>query len=105
MTVIEKLNDINSVIKELFEFVQDAEETKDDFHEYLSTMGAVNATPNQMEKLFIPYVFERNLGEPLKSVIEIFNESKNLKNPEIAKSLLTAQYSVFRVVKILRNVF
>ena len=57
MTVIEKLNDINGVIKELFEFVQDAKETKEDFREYLSTMGALNATPNQMEKLFIPYVF------------------------------------------------
>ena len=82
MTVIEKLNDINDVLKELFEFVQSDELTKTDFHEYLATMGALNATPSQMEKLFIPYVFERNLGEPAKSVIEIFNGSKNLKNKE-----------------------
>ena len=70
MTVIEKLNDINNVIKELFEFVQTDDATKTDFQEYLSTMGALNASPNQMEKLFIPYVFERNLGEPdRKSVV------------------------------------
>ena len=105
MTVIEKLNDINSVIKDLFEFVQDADETKDDFREYLSTMGAMNATPNQMEKLFIPYVFERNLGEPAKSIIEIYNDSKSVKNPDIAKSFLNAQYSVFRIEKILKNGF
>ncbi|MCD8378074.1 MAG: SEC-C domain-containing protein [Candidatus Gastranaerophilales bacterium] len=105
MTVIEKLNDINNVIKELFEFVQIDSSTKDDFHEYLSTMSAVNATPNQMEKLFIPYVFERNLGEPAQSVIEIFNNNKKLKNPKIARSLLNAQYSVFRVKKILKNGF
>lgn len=105
MTVIEKLNDINGVIKELFEFVRDSEETKSDFHEYLSTIGAMNATPAQMEKLFVPYVFERNLGEPPKSVIEIYNEKGKLANPELSKSLLTAQYSVFRIEKILKNGF
>ncbi len=105
MTVIDKLNDINGVIKELFEFVINDETTKSDFQEYLTTLGAVNATPAQMEKIFVPYVFERNLGTPMKSVIELFNESKNLSNPEIAKSLLSAQYSVFRVVKILKNGF
>ena len=72
MTVIEKLNDINGVIKELFEFVRESEETKSDFNEYLATIGAMKATPAQMEKLFIPYVFERNLGEPPKTVIEIY---------------------------------
>ena len=105
MTVIEKLNNINDVIKELFEFVQENESTKNDFHEYLSTMSALNATPYQMEKLFIPYVFERNIGEPSKSVIEIFNSQKNLKNKTVAKSLLNAQYSIFRVEKILKNGF
>ena len=103
--VIDKLNEINGVIKELFEFVREDDSTKDDFNEYLSTMGALNASPAQMEKLFIPYVFERNLGEPAKSVVEIFAESKNLSNPDIAKSLLTAQYTVFRIEKILKNGF
>ena len=105
MTVIDKLNDINSVIKELFDFVREDEQTKEDFQEYLSTMGTLNPSPAQMEKLFIPYVFERHLGETPKSVVEIFCESKNLSNPEVAKSLLTAQYTVFRVEKVLKNGF
>ena len=105
MTVIEKLNDINEVVKELFEFVISDETTKEDFSEYLSTMGAMNASPAQMEKLFIPYAFERNLGEPPKSVIELYNENGELANPEVSKSLLTAQYSVFRIEKVLKNGF
>ncbi len=105
MTVIEKLNDINGVVKELFEFVISDETTKEDFGEYLSTMGAMNASPAQMEKLFIPYAFERNLGEPPKSVIELYNENGKLANPEVSKSLLTAQYSVFRIEKVLKNGF
>ncbi len=46
--VIDKLNEINGVIKELFEFVREDDSTKDDFNEYLSTMGALNASPAQM---------------------------------------------------------
>ena len=103
--VIDKLNEINGVIRELFEFVQTDETTKEDFKEYLSTMGTATPTPSQMEKLFIPYAFERNLGTPIKSVIEIFNDSKTASNQKIAKSFLTAQYSVFRVEKILKNGF
>lgn len=105
MTVIDKINDINEVIKELFEFVQTDSSTKNDFTEYLSTLSALNASPAQMEKLFIPYAFERKLGEPPKSIIEIFNESKSVKNKKMAKSLLTAQYSIFRIEKILKNGF
>ena len=97
MTVIEKLNDINEVLKELYEFVQSDEQTKTDFHEYLATMGALNATPSQMEKLFIPYVFERNLGEPAKSVIQIFNDNGTLQNKDVAKSLLNAQMELSKV--------
>jgi uncharacterized protein YchJ len=105
MTVIEKLNEINEVIKELFEFVQTSDKTKDDFQEYLTTMGMPNPTPNQMEKLFIPYAFERRLGESSKTVVEIYNEFGELKNPEVSKSLLNSQYSIFRVERILKNGF
>jgi hypothetical protein len=105
MTVIDKLNDINDVIRDLFDFVRENEATKEDFTEYLSTMSALNASPAQMEKLFITYVFERNLGEPAKSVVELFAENKKTKNKEVAKSFLTAQYSVFRIEKILKNGF
>ena len=38
-------------------------------------------------------------------MIEIFNSQKNLKNKTVAKSLLNAQYSIFRVEKILKNGF
>ena len=105
MTVIDKLNDINTVIKELFEFVQTDSLTKEDFNEYLSTIAGGTVSAQQMEKLFIPYVFERNLGIPSKSVIELFCESKQGKKNPISQSLLTAQYSIFRIIKILKNGF
>lgn len=105
MNAIEKIIGINEVLKDIFKFVQEDEEIKTDFNEYLSTMGALNATSTQMEKLFIPYVFERYLGEPAKNIIELYNERGKSGKPEIAKSFLTAQYSIFKIKRILKNGF
>ena len=54
MTVIEKINDINATIKEVFEFTQNNEKVKADFDEYLATIGARNISLNQIEKIFLP---------------------------------------------------
>ena len=40
MIVIEKINEINDVVKEIFEFTQSDLTIKADFAEYLATMGA-----------------------------------------------------------------
>ena len=48
MTVIEKINEINVAIKEVFEFTQTNETIRNDFSEYLATIGAKDITPNQM---------------------------------------------------------
>jgi hypothetical protein len=63
------------------------------------------ATPAQLEKIFIPYVFERRIGEPAKAIIEHYCERGSKKKNEIAKSLLTAQYSIFKIKRILKNGF
>lgn len=105
MSAIEKIIGINEVLKDIFRFVQEDDEIKTDFQEYLSTMGALNATSTQMEKLFIPYVFERYLGEPAKSIIELYNERGNSNKPEISKSFLNAQYTIFEIKRILKNGF
>ena len=54
-----------------------------------------------MEKIFLPYIFERNLDG--KSILEMFKE-ENPKN-EIVDNLLNAQASVFEIKKILKNGF
>ncbi len=101
MTVIEKISDINETIKEIFEFTQSNEKVRADFEEYLSTIGARNISVNQMEKIFLPYIFERYIDN--KSVIEMFSETA--KNKEIAESLARALSSVFEIKRILKNGF
>ena len=101
MTVIEKISEINEVIKEVFEFTQANEIVRADFEEYLSTMGARNIPLNQMEKIFLPYIFERNINE--KSILEMFRETAS--NKEIADGLINAIASVFEIKRILKNGF
>ena len=101
MTVIEKINEINDVIKEVFEFTQSNETVKSDFDEYLATIGARYISLNQMEKIFLPYIFERRIQD--KSIMEMFLETA--KNKEIAESLVNAEASIFEIKRILKNGF
>ena len=101
MTVIEKINEINEVIKEVFEFTQANDVVREDFNEYLAIIGAANISLNQMEKIFLPYIFERKIDGV--SILEMF--AQTAKNKEIAESLVKAQPSVFEIKRILKNGF
>lgn len=101
MTVIEKINEINESIKDLFLFTQSNDIVREDFKEYLATIGARELSQTQMEKIFLPYVFERRIDDI--SILEMFNEVA--KNKEVAESLLNAQASIFEVKKVLKYGF
>ena len=101
MTVLEKINEINEALKEIFDFTQTNETINSDFTEYLSTIGARNISLNQMEKIFLPYVFERRIGGT--SILEMYTEEKGAK--DIIAKLNEAQSSIFEIKKILKNGF
>ena len=101
MTVLEKINEINDALKEIFDFTQTNETINSDFTEYLSTIGARNISLNQMEKIFLPYVFERRING--KSILEMYTEEKGAK--DIIEKLNDAQSSIFEIKKILKNGF
>jgi len=101
MMVIDKINEINDFLKEVFEFTQRNEEVKSDFNEYLATIGARDVSLNQMEKIFLPYIFERRIDK--KPVLEMFRDENGAN--AVTDSLLNAQASVFEIKKILKNGF
>ena len=101
MTVIEKINEINEIVKQIFDFTQKNEVVKADFDEYLATIGARNIPLNQMEKIFLPYIFERKINN--KSILEMFEEENGSK--EIITSLKNTVASIFEIKKILKNGF
>lgn len=106
LTVIEKLKAISETIDNLINFVQTNEEIKPDFNEYLTTIGAVDIAPSQIQSICLPYIFERNINS--KSVIEIFLE-KTKKATKYAKTIIkgltSSVSSIFEVKKIYKNGF
>ena len=103
MTVIEKITEINDVLKDIFNYTQKNNEVKTDFDEYLATIGSKNISLNQMEKIFLPYIFERRLNN--KFILELYREENKNKNEDIINSLIDAQASIFEIKKILKNGF
>ena len=101
MTVIEKINDINESIKDILEFTQKNETIKNDFSEYLSTIGARELSSSQMEKIFLPYIFERRIDN--FSILEMYKEVA--KNKDVVEGLIKAQSSIFEIKRILKNGF
>ena len=105
MPVIEKITEINEVVKEIFDYTQSNTVIQDDFNEYLATIGAREIPLNQMEKIFLPYIFERKIGAEHKAILEMMLEDGKTKNEAIVKSLLKAQNSIFEIKRILKNGF
>ena len=103
MTVIEKITEINDIVKDIFDFTQSNDVVKNDFMEYISTIGAKNISLNQMEKIFLPYIFERRIAD--KSILEMFDNESKSKNKDLIKSLIKAQNSIFEIKRILKNGF
>jgi len=106
ITIIDKLNTISAVMGDLINFVQTNETVKSDFEEYLTTIGASNSTPAQMQSICLPYIFERNIDS--KNIVEIFLEQSKKATKYVKlviKGLTHSVSSVFEVKKILKNGF
>ncbi len=105
MSIIEQIISINDVLKEIFNYIRTDSVIKPDFEEYLATIGAKSVPSSQIEKIFLPYIFERTIGANAKTVIEMFCNSGVSKSPEIAKALSNNIYSAFAIKKVLKNGF
>ncbi|MCQ2744242.1 MAG: hypothetical protein MJ230_05555, partial [bacterium] len=123
MTVIEKIVEINDVLKgiknrTIFTFQSrkcskknltnerkkkekdmeylnsnfESTSQENDFNEYLATLGAKNLSLNQMEKVFLPYIFERNIDG--KSILQMFKEN-GCQNEEIVDGFIKSVSFVF----------
>ena len=98
MTVIEKINEINEVIKEVFEFTQKDEKIREDFYEYLSTIGAREIPLNQMEKEGL-IIREASLNDKRK--INIFLTSSGYELFKILDKIIQAHLLVYQQISLL----
>ena len=101
MLILEDLKEINETIKNLAEFIQKDDAVKNDFQEYIKTVGNMN-----FQSACFNYIFERNLDN--KSIIKIYTETiKDLskETKAILKALNNSISSIFEIKRVLQNGF
>lgn len=108
MNIEERMESINSVIRDIAEFIQTDVTVKEDFNEYLRTIGANTKGQIPIQNVAFSYILERNLGEELKSIPQLFIEnSKGIDKDkkEIAEAIDSSISSVFEVKKVTKTGF
>lgn len=108
MIIQDRMESINSVIKSIAEFIQTHEEIKTDFNEYLRTIGASSKTGVPLQTACFSYILERNLGEDLKSIPELYLENnKNLdkETKDIVNAIDKSISSIFEIKKVTKTGF
>ena len=107
MPVITEIQTISETIGNIINFVQNSEKTKEDFEEYIKTIGAGNISSSQLQALCIPYITERTIFSENKTVPELYTENNDLTEieKEIAFGLNNSVSSVFEIKKRLNNGF
>lgn len=108
MNIQERMDSINGVIKNIADFIQSHEEIKLDFNEYLRTIGANSKGNVPLQTACFSYILERNLGEDLKSIPQLYLEnSKGLdkETKEIVEAIDNSISSVFEIKKVTKAGF
>ncbi len=108
MNIEERKESINSVIRDIADFIQKDETVKIDFNEYLKTIGANSRRQIPIQNAAFSYILERNLGEELKSIPQLYIENtKGLDKDkkEIVEAIDNSISSVFEVKKVTRHGF
>lgn len=108
MNIEERLESINNVIRDIAEFIQTNDLVKGDFNEYLKTIGANSRGNISLQSAAFSYILERNLGEELKSIPQLYLENtKGLdkEKKDIAEAIDNSISSVFEVKKVTKSGF
>ena len=101
MLIIEDLKVINDVIKNLADFVQNDDSVKNDFSEYLKSIGNTN-----LQSAYFTYIFERNLdGKSIPVLYLEKNKKISSEEKKVVKALLKTLSSIYEIKKVLQNGF
>lgn len=108
MSVIDKLSSISDTLSSVFKFAQENSEIKEDFDEYLKTIGLYNAPASEINSVLVTYVFERAFHKGADNVFSMYLKEKqdidsNTKN--IVLALQNAIDALFEVKAVQKTGF
>ena len=108
MILQERIDGINAAIKKIADFIQENKDIKDDFNEYLKTIGQNSKNGVPFLTACFSYILERNLGEDYKSIPELYlenNKKVDKDTKEVVKALENSISSVFEIKRITKSGF
>ena len=108
MSVIDKLSSISDTLSSVFQYAQQNPEIKEDFDEYLKTIGAYNAPASELNSILVTYVFERMFHKGADSVFSMYLKEKTDIDSNTKKIVMAVQNSIdalFEVKSVQKNGF
>ncbi len=108
MNIQERMQTIDNTIKNIAEFIQVNENIKDDFNEYLRTIGQNSRNSINFQAACFNYILERNVGPDLNSIPELFleyNTNLDKDTKEIVNAMEKSISSVFQIKRVTKAGF
>ena len=108
MSVIDKISSISDTLSKIFQYAQANPEIKEDFDEYLKTIGAFNAPQAQISSILVTYVFERAFHRGEDTVFSMYlkdNPDIDTNTKELIVALSQSIDALFEVIKVNKNGF
>ena len=108
MSVIDKLSSISDTLSKVFQYAQSTPEIKEDFDEYLKTIGAYNASQADISSILVTYVFERNFHKGADSVFSMYlkdNTNIDKQTESVINALQKSIDALFEVKAVQKNGF
>ena len=108
MSVIDKLSSISDTLSKVFQYAQSTPEIKEDFDEYLKTIGAYNASQADISSILVTYVFERNFHKGADSVFSMYlkdNTNIDKQTESVINALQNSIDALFEVKSVQKNGF
>ncbi len=108
MNIQERTDEINRVIRNIAEFIQVHKDIKDDFNEYIRTLGREAQSGVSFQAACFSYILERNIGEDFKSIPELYlenNKGLDKETKKIVEAMQDSISSVFEIKRVTRSGF
>lgn len=107
MNIQERTEQINTVIRSIADFIQVHQDIKDDFNEYLRTIGQDTNSGISFQAACFSYILERNIGEDYKSVPELYLENNKVdkETKKIVEAMQDSISSVFEIKRVTKTGF
>ena len=107
MDIQERTEQINAVIRSIADFIQVHQDIKDDFNEYLRTIGQNTTSGISFQTACFSYILERNIGEDFKSIPELYLENNKVDKDtrKIVEAMQDSISSVFEIKRVTKTGF